>query len=152
MGWERIQIGICKGGNSFSIKQTMTQGYIRIRPTRPSVGLTRGIHCKMIISVLPHSSRSKAVCVQNVICLLKSLCSTFTNILCYVDKFAGYSYRRIADTKIYSHVCLACTCRASCTGSASVGLNQIFLLSSMGPFNSQNCHNLLFRQGSQDSL
>ena len=52
-------------------------------------------HCKMTISVLPHSSRSKAVCVQNVICLLRNLCSTFTKILCYVDKTAGYSYRRI---------------------------------------------------------
>ena len=103
-----LKMGICKGGNSYPIKQTMTQGHIRIRPTRPSVGLTRGIHCKMIISVLPHSSRSKAVCTQNVICLLKSLYSTFTNILCYVDKSAGYSYRRIADTQIYSRICLAC--------------------------------------------
>ena len=48
----------------------------------------QGYHCKMTISVFLHSSRSKAVCVQNVICLLRSLCTTFTKILSYVDKTA----------------------------------------------------------------
>ena len=46
--------------------------------------------------VLLHSSQPKTVCVQNAICLLRNLCSTFTKILCYIDKTAGYGHRRIS--------------------------------------------------------
>ena len=88
-----LNMGICKGGNSYPIKQTMTQGHIRIRPSRPSVGRSRDIFMKLSSPVLLHSSRPKAVCVQNAICLLRNLCSTFTKILCYADKTAGYGYR-----------------------------------------------------------
>ena len=45
-----------------------------------------------------------------------------------------------------------CTCRAGRTGSSCIGLNQVFLLSSMDRLTVKNCHNLLFRQGSQNSL
>ena len=85
----------------------MTQGHIRIRQARPSVGLTRGIHCKMIISVLPHSSRSKAVCVQNVICLLKSLCATLKKSCATLTKQQVMATDESVDTKIYGRVCRA---------------------------------------------
>ena len=90
------KIGICKGGNIYLLRQTMSQGHIRIRPSRPSVGRSRDIFMKLSSPVLLHSSRPKAVCVQNAICLLRNLCSTFTNILCYIDKTAGYGHRRIS--------------------------------------------------------
>ena len=132
-----------------------TDNDARTHTDSPGSTLSRtdqGYHCKITISVLPHSSRPKTVCVQNVICLLKSLCSTFTKSCATLAKQQVMITDESVNTKIYSRVCLAWTCRAGCTASSCIGLNQVFLLLLMDRLIVKNCHNLLFRQGSQDSL
>ena len=146
------KIGICKGGNSYLLRQTMSQGHIRIRPSRPSVGRSRDIFMRCLPQSSftargrkPYVSKTPSACWKASVPPLQKSCATLI-------KQQVMATDESADTKIYGRVCLAWTCRTSCTSSASVGLNQVFLLSSMDRLTVKNCHNLLFRQGSQDSL
>ena len=146
------KIGICKGGNSYLLRQTMSQGHIRIRPSRPSVGRSRDIFMRCLLQSSftargrkPYVSKTPSACWKASVPPLQKSCATLI-------KQQVMATDESADTKIYGRVCLAWTCRTSCTSSASVGLNQVFLLSSMDRLTVKNCHNLLFRQGSQDSL